>query len=72
MNENKCNICITMSLGDYNFNEYFEKLQNHVLHTSTNYVYTELCTACGSYAFNYRYSTQVFTLSTCFLVNKGK
>lgn len=55
-----------------NFNEYFEKLQNHVLHTSTNYVYTELCTACGSYAFNYRYSTQVFTLSTCFLVNKGK
>lgn len=39
-----------------NFNEYFEKLQNHVLHTSTNYVffYTELCTACGSYAFNYR------------------
>lgn len=39
-----------------NFNEYFEKLQNHVLHTSTNYVYTELCTACGSYAFNYRYS----------------
>lgn len=49
-----------------NFNEYLE------LHTSTNYVYTELCTACGSYAFNYRYSTQVFTLSTCFLVNKGK
>lgn len=72
MNENKCNICITMSLGATNFNEYFEKLQNHVLHTSTNYVYTELCTACGSYAFNYRYSTQVFTLSTCFLVNKGK
>lgn len=55
-----------------NFNEYLEKLQNHVLHTSTNYVYTELCTACGSYAFNYRYSTQVLTLSTCFLVNKGK
>lgn len=57
-----------------NFNEYLEKLQNHVLHTSTNYVffYTELYTACGSYAFNYRYSTQVFTLSTCFLVNKGK
>lgn len=25
-----------------NFNEYFEKLQNHVLHTCTNYVYTEL------------------------------
>lgn len=57
-----------------NFNEYFEKLQNHVLHTCTNYVYkdTELCTAYGSYAFNYGYSTQVFTLSTCFLVNKGK
>lgn len=52
MNENKCNICITCHLVT-NFNEYFEKLQNHVLHTSTNYVYTELCTACGSYAFNY-------------------
>lgn len=23
-----------------NFNEYLEKLQNHVLHTSTNYVYS--------------------------------
>lgn len=24
-----------------NFNEYLEKLQNHVLHTSTNYVYIQ-------------------------------